>query len=234
MSVRVRIAPSPTGNLHIGTARTALFNWLFARHHGGQFILRIEDTDLERSKPEYVENILSGLKWLGLDWDEGPFFQTDRMALYQSGIQKLIDKGLVYRSYETAEELEAMRELQKAQKIAPRYDNRHRHLTKEEEERFIAEGRQAVLRFKIDDEREIKWQDMVRGEVVWQGKDLGGDMVIARASGQPLYNFVVVMDDIDMKITHVIRGEDTSAIRLNKFCYTKPWAQQCLSLGIRL
>lgn len=174
MSVRVRIAPSPTGNLHIGTARTALFNWLFARHHGGQFILRIEDTDLERSKPEYVENILSGLKWLGLDWDEGPFFQTDRMALYQSGIQKLIDKGLVYRSYETAEELEAMRELQKAQKIAPRYDNRHRHLTKEEEERFIAEGRQAVLRFKIDDEREIKWQDMVRGEVVWQGKDLGG------------------------------------------------------------
>ncbi len=208
MSVRVRIAPSPTGNLHIGTARTALFNWLFARHHGGQFILRIEDTDLERSKREYVENILSGLKWLGLEWDEGPFFQTDRMALYQKGIQQLIDKGLVYRSYETAEELEAMRELQKAQKIAPRYDNRHRHLTKEEEERFIAEGRQAVLRFKIDDEREIKWQDMVRGEVVWQGKDLGGDMVIARASGQPLYNFVVVMDDIDMKITHVIRGED--------------------------
>jgi glutamyl-tRNA synthetase len=208
LSVRVRIAPSPTGNLHIGTARTALFNWLFARHHGGKFILRIEDTDLERSKPEYVENIIKGLTWLGLNWDEGPFFQTDRMALYRTGIKKLLDQGLAYRSYETPEELEAMREQQKQQKIAPRYDNSHRNLTPEQEERFIAEGRQAVIRFKIDDEREIKWQDMVRGEVVWQGKDLGGDMVIARASGQPLYNFVVVMDDIDMQITHVIRGED--------------------------
>lgn len=208
MSVRVRIAPSPTGNLHIGTARTALFNWLFARHHGGKFILRIEDTDLERSKPEYVENILKGLTWLGLNWDEGPFFQTERMALYQTGIKRLLDQGLAYRSYETTAELEAMREQQKLQKIAPRYDNSHRHLTPEQEEKFIAEGRQAVIRFKIDDEREIKWQDMVRGEVVWQGKDLGGDMVIARASGQPLYNFVVVMDDIDMAISHVIRGED--------------------------
>ncbi len=208
MSVRVRIAPSPTGNLHIGTARTALFNWLFARHHGGKFILRIEDTDTERSKPEYVENIINGLTWLGLTWDEGPFFQTERMALYERGIKTLLEKGLAYRSYETAEELEAMRELQKAQKIAPRYDNRHRYLTPEEEAKFIAEGRQAVIRFKIDDDREIKWHDMVRGEVTWQGKDLGGDMVIARANGQPLYNFVVVMDDIDMQITHVIRGED--------------------------
>ena len=208
MSVRVRIAPSPTGNLHIGTARTALFNWLFARHHGGKFLLRIEDTDTERSKPEYVENIISGLTWLGLTWDEGPFFQTARMTLYERGIKTLLEKGLAYRSYETAEELEAMRELQKAQKIAPRYDNRHRYLTPEEEAKFIAEGRQAVIRFKIEDDREIKWHDMVRGEVTWQGKDLGGDMVIARANGQPLYNFVVVMDDIDMQITHVIRGED--------------------------
>lgn len=208
MSVRVRIAPSPTGNLHIGTARTALFNWLFARHHGGQFLLRIEDTDIERSKPEYVENILSGLQWLGLQWDEGPFFQTQRLHLYQAGIQKLLEKGLAYRSYETPEELEQLREAQRAQGLPPRYDNRHRHLTPEEEAKFIAEGRQPVIRFKIDDDREIRWQDMVRGEVVWQGKDLGGDMVIARASGQPLYNFVVVMDDIDMGITHVIRGED--------------------------
>ncbi|MCS6958984.1 MAG: glutamate--tRNA ligase [Pseudanabaenaceae cyanobacterium SKYGB_i_bin29] len=208
MSVRVRIAPSPTGNLHIGTARTALFNWLFARHHGGKFLLRIEDTDTERSQPEYVQNILSGLQWLGLHWDEGPFFQTQRLHLYQQGIQKLLDKGLAYRSYETPEELEQLREEQKAKGLPPRYDNRHRNLTPAEEAKFIAEGRQPVIRFKIDDDREIRWQDMVRGEVIWQGKDLGGDMVIARASGQPLYNFVVVMDDIDMGITHVIRGED--------------------------
>lgn len=213
MSVRVRIAPSPTGLLHIGTARTAVFNWLFARHHGGTFIVRIEDTDLERSRPEYTENIMEGLRWLGLDWDEEPVYQSQRLELYRQQIQTLLDKGLAYRAYDTPEELEAMREAQKARNEAPRYDNRHRHLTPEQEAAYIAEGRQAVIRFKIDPEREIRWNDLVRGGVSWKGRDLGGDMVIARAAdpqeiGQPLYNFVVVVDDVDMQISHVIRGED--------------------------
>ncbi|MCZ2204860.1 glutamate--tRNA ligase [Cylindrospermopsis raciborskii] len=212
MSVRVRIAPSPTGNLHIGTARTAVFNYLFARHQGGKFILRIEDTDLERSRLEYTDNILKGLSWLGLNWDEGPFFQSQRLELYQLAVKKLLDQGLAYRCYTTTEELEALRELQKARNEAPRYDNRHRDLTQEQEAEFVKQGRSYVIRFKIDDQRQILWNDLVRGEVSWRGSDLGGDMVIARASddgiGQPLYNFVVVVDDIDMEITHVIRGED--------------------------
>ena len=215
MTVRVRIAPSPTGNLHIGTARTAVFNWLYARHHGGQFILRIEDTDLERSKTEYTENIESGLRWLGLDWDEGPFFQTQRLEHYRQAIQTLLDKKLAYRCYCTSAELEQMREQQKAANLAPRYDNRHRHLTPEQEAAFIAAGRKPVIRFQIEDDREIVWQDQVRDRVVWKGSDLGGDMVIARTAdqegatfGQPLYNLAVVVDDIDMEITHVIRGED--------------------------
>jgi len=213
MTVRVRIAPSPTGNLHIGTARTAVFNWLFAHHHGGKFILRIEDTDLERSKPEFTQNIFEGLTWLGLNWDEEPVYQTARMDLYREKIQQLIEKGVAYRAYDTPEELDAMREAQKARNEAPRYDNRHRNLTPEQEAAYLAEGRKPVIRFKIDDDREISWTDLVRGTVTWKGRDLGGDMVIARAAegeeiGQPLYNFVVVIDDIDMAITHVIRGED--------------------------
>lgn len=212
MSVRVRIAPSPTGNLHIGTARTAVFNYLFAHHQGGKFILRIEDTDLERSRLEYTDNILQGLSWLGLNWDEGPFFQSQRLELYQLAVKKLLDQGLAYRCYTTTEELEALRELQKGRNEAPRYDNRHRDLTQEQEAEFVKQGRSYVIRFKIDDQRQILWNDLVRGEVSWRGSDLGGDMVIARASdngiGQPLYNFVVVVDDIDMEITHVIRGED--------------------------
>ncbi len=215
MSVRVRIAPSPTGNLHIGTARTAVFNWLFARNQEGKFILRVEDTDLERSKSEYTENIKSGLTWLGLTWDEGPFFQTQRLDLYRDAIQKLIDQGFAYPCYCTPPELEQMREKQKATNQAPRYDNRHRNLTAEEIAQFEADGRKPVIRFKIDDEQKIVWNDLVRGKVVWQGSDLGGDMVIARTPeqdsetfGQPLYNLAVVVDDIDMDITHVIRGED--------------------------
>lgn len=213
MSVRVRIAPSPTGNLHIGTARTAVFNWLFARHHGGQFILRVEDTDESRSRPEFTQNILDGLQWLGLNWDEGPFYQSQRLDLYRQAIQTLLDKGLAYRAYDTPEELEAMREAQKAKNQAPRYDNRHRNLSPEQQAAFEAEGREAVIRFKIDDDREIVWNDLVRGQMSWKGSDLGGDMVVARAAsggqiGQPLYNLAVVVDDIDMTITHVIRGED--------------------------
>ncbi|NEP09084.1 MAG: glutamate--tRNA ligase [Symploca sp. SIO2C1] len=213
MTVRVRIAPSPTGNLHIGTARTAVFNWLFARHHGGQFIIRIEDTDEARSRPEYTQNILDGLSWLGLTWDEGPIFQSKRLELYRQAIQKLLDQGLAYYCYTSAEELQEMREAQKARKEAPRYDNRHRHLTPEQKAAFEAEGRKPVIRFMIDDDREVVWNDLVRGKLTWRASDLGGDMVIARASeenaiGQPLYNLAVVVDDIDMQISHVIRGED--------------------------
>jgi glutamyl-tRNA synthetase len=215
VTVRVRIAPSPTGNLHIGTARTAVFNWLFARNQGGIFVLRIEDTDEARSRSEYTDNIMSGLKWLGIDWDEGPFFQTQRLEFYQKAIQTLLDRGLAYPCYCTPEELEQMREQQKANKLAPRYDNRHRNLTEEQKKEFEAQGRKAVIRFKIDDDQEIVWQDLIRGKVVWKGSDLGGDMVIARrdetgneAFGQVLYNLAVVVDDIDMNITHVIRGED--------------------------
>lgn len=214
MAVRVRIAPSPTGNLHIGTARTAVFNWLFARHHHGTFVLRIEDTDEARSRPEYTENIKSGLSWLGLNWDEGPFFQTQRLDKYQQAVQTLLDKGLAYPCYCTPEELEAMRETQKAQGLAPGYDNRHRNLTPEEQQAFVEQGRKPVIRFKIDRDRTIVWNDLVRGQVTWKGSDLGGDMVIARAAsndeayGQALYNLAVVVDDIEMQISHVIRGED--------------------------
>lgn len=173
MTVRVRLAPSPTGNLHIGTARTAVFNWLYARHRGGKFILRIEDTDRERSRPEYTENILEGLQWLGLTWDEGPYFQSDRLDLYRQAIQTLLDKGLAYYCYCTPEELDALRAAQKAKGQAPRYDNRHRHLTPEEQAAFDAAGRTPVIRFKIEDDRQIEWQDLVRGRVSWQGADLG-------------------------------------------------------------
>jgi glutamyl-tRNA synthetase len=212
VTVRVRIAPSPTGNLHIGTARTAVFNWLYAHRHGGQFILRIEDTDTERSQAAYTQNILDGLKWLGLNWDEGPIAQSDRLDLYRKGIQDLLDRKLAYRCYTSTEELDALRATQEAQGAAPRYDNRHRNLTPEQEAEFVAAGRQPVIRFKIEDDQEISWIDAVRGKVTWQGSDLGGDMVIARAAkdgvGQPLYNLAVVVDDIEMKITQVIRGED--------------------------
>ncbi|MDJ0571329.1 MAG: glutamate--tRNA ligase [Pleurocapsa sp. MO_192.B19] len=215
MSVRVRIAPSPTGNLHIGTARTAVFNWLFARHHQGTFVLRIEDTDVARSRPEYTENIKSGLAWLGLNWDEGPFFQTQRLDKYQQAVQTLLDKGLAYPCYCTPEELDEMRETQKAKGQAPGYDNRHRNLTEAEKQTFVAQGRKPVIRFKIDSDRTIVWKDLIRDSVSWQGSDLGGDMVIARTAesddqpyGQALYNLAVVVDDIDMQISHVIRGED--------------------------
>ncbi len=237
MSVRVRLAPSPTGNLHIGTARTGVFNWLFARHNGGKFILRIEDTDLERSRPEYTQNILDGLTWLGLTWDEGPFFQTKRMDLYSQKVQELLDKGLAYRAYDTPKELEAMREAQKARNQAPRYDNRHRHLMPEQQAAFEAEGRSSVIRFIVDDDQEITWNDLVRGKVTWKGRDLGGDMVIARAAssgeiGQPLYNFVVVVDDIDMQISHVIREKTILATRLSKFCCMKLLEHRHRTLGI--
>jgi glutamyl-tRNA synthetase len=211
--VRVRLAPSPTGTLHIGTARTAVFNWLFAKRHGGQFLLRIEDTDKERSQEAYTVNILDGLQWLGLQWDGEPVIQSSRLAEHQAAIKQLLASGHAYRCYATEAELEAMREAQKASHQAPRYDNRHRQLSAEQEQAFIAEGRQATVRFRIDDGASITWTDLVRGEMSWAGADLGGDMVIARRAaadqiGDPLYNLVVVVDDAAMAISHVIRGED--------------------------
>jgi glutamyl-tRNA synthetase len=212
-AIRVRLAPSPTGTLHIGTARTAVFNWLFARHFGGSFLLRIEDTDRERSRAAYTENILDGLRWLGLDWDGEPVIQSERIELHRAAIRQLLDSGHAYRCYASEAELTAMREQQAASRQAPRYDNRHRQLSPEQEQAFIAEGRQPVIRFRIDDARTIRWNDMVRGELRWSGADLGGDMVIARRApadqiGDPLYNLVVVVDDAAMAISHVIRGED--------------------------
>ncbi|MEN9213469.1 MAG: glutamate--tRNA ligase, partial [Thermostichus sp. DG02_4_bins_136] len=208
MTVRVRLAPSPTGNLHIGTARTAVFNWLYARHHNGTFILRIEDTDRDRSLPRHTRNILAGLAWLGLDWDEGPIYQSRRIERYQAVVEQLLDQGLAYRCYVSEAELEEMRIAQKAAGKAPRYDNRHRFLTEAQRQAYEAEGRQPVIRFKIEEPQEISWVDLIRGQITWNTQDLGGDMVIARADGYPLYNLAVVVDDIDMGITHVIRGED--------------------------
>jgi glutamyl-tRNA synthetase len=211
--VRVRLAPSPTGTLHIGTARTAVFNWLFARRHGGSFLLRIEDTDKERSQAAYTDNILSGLRWLGLDWDGEPVIQSERIESHRTAIQALLDSGRAYRCFASEEELTAMRDQQAAARQAPRYDNRHRHLSPDQQAAYIAEGREAVIRFRIDDDATITWNDLVRGPMRWSGADLGGDMVIARRApadriGDPLYNLVVVVDDAAMAISHVIRGED--------------------------
>ena len=213
MSVRVRIAPSPTGTLHIGTARTAIFNWLFAQRHGGQFLIRIEDTDKQRSRQEYTDNILSGLRWLGIDWDEEPVYQSRRVRAHQDAVAGLLASGKAYRCYASEAELATMREQQQLARQAPRYDNRHRHLTAAQIAAFQAEGREAVVRFRIDDAEQIQWLDMVRGPMRWQGADLGGDMVIARRApaheiGDPLYNLAVVVDDAAMGISHVIRGED--------------------------
>lgn len=197
----------------MGTARTAVFNWLFARRHGGRFLLRIEDTDRERSRQAFTDSILTGLRWLGLDWDEEIVFQSRRSRDHQEVIAALLASGQAYRCYATEAELHAMREAQQAARQAPRYDNRHRHLSPRQVAAFRKEGRHAVVRFRIEDGQEILWQDMVRGPMRWQGADLGGDMVIARRApddriGEPLYNLAVVVDDMAMGITHVIRGED--------------------------
>lgn len=208
MTVRVRIAPSPTGYLHIGTARTAIYNYLFARQRGGKLILRIEDTERERSEPRYTRSILEGFAWLGISFDEGPVYQSDRLGRYREVIEKLLAGGHAYYDYTSEAELEALRDEQRAAGLAPRYDNRHRDLSAEERAAFAREGRLPVIRFKIEASREVRWNDLVRGELSWSSADLGGDMVIARADGMPLYNLAVVIDDIDMAITHVIRGED--------------------------
>ena len=201
MTVRVRFAPSPTGFLHVGGARTALFCWLLARHTGGQFVLRIEDTDRERSTQASVDAILDGLKWLGLDWDEGPIFQTERMDRYAECISTLLTEGKAYHCYCTREELETMREEQRQRGEKARYDGRCRTRTEPRE------GVAPVVRFNNPLEGEVVVDDAVRGAMTFANAELD-DLIIARGDGTPTYNFTVVVDDLDMRITHVVRGDD--------------------------
>lgn len=201
MSMSTRFAPSPTGYLHIGGARTALFCWLFARHHGGEFVLRIEDTDIERSSVEAVNAILEAMNWLGLSYDRGPFYQTQRFDRYREVIRKLLEQGHAYHCYCTREELEVMRADQMERREKPRYDGRCR------ERREPREGIQPVVRFRTPREGTTVVDDMVRGRVVFENSELD-DLIIARSDGTPTYNLTVVVDDMDMGITHVIRGDD--------------------------
>src|SRR3989442_11454973 len=205
--VRTRFAPSPTGYLHIGGARTALFSWAYARRHGGKFILRIEDTDLERSTEASVQAILDAMRWLGLDWDEGPFFQMQRLGRYKEVAEKLIAQGKAYRCWASKEDLDAMRERQRSRGEKPRYDGRWRP------ERAKAAGlvppadRAPVVRFRNPDEGDVVFHDLVKGSITVANAELD-DLVLLRADGVPTYNFGVVVDDLDMNITHVIRGDD--------------------------
>ena len=200
MSIRTRFAPSPTGYLHIGGARTALFAWLYARKHGGKFVLRIEDTDLERSTEESVNAILEGMSWLGLDYDEGPFYQTHRFERYEEVIQQLVNDGKAYRCNCSKERIEKLREDQMAAKEKPRYDGHCRNQN-------ISADEPHVIRFLNPHEGEVTFKDLVRGSVSVQNKELD-DLIIKRTDGSPTYNLSVVVDDLDMKITHVIRGDD--------------------------
>ena len=201
-SVVTRFAPSPTGELHIGGARTALFNRLYARRHGGKFILRIEDTDRERSTPEFVRAILDAMTWLGLSWDEGPYYQSDRMEIYRKEAERLVALGKAYRCICTAEELERRREEMKARKEKPRYDGRCRSLPP-----GASEGKTSVVRFKTPAEGQTVVRDLLRGDVTFENGQLD-DLVLLRSDGSPTYNFVVVVDDAAMGITDVLRGDD--------------------------
>ncbi len=213
--VRVRFAPSPTGYLHLGNARTALFNYIFAKHNNGKLVLRIEDTDRERSKKEYEDMLIDDLKWLGIEWDEGvdkggefaPYRQSERTEIYKEYIEKLKQSGHIYKCYCTPEELEEERKKALAEKRPPRYSGKCRNLTEEERKKLEAEGRSYVWRFRVPDGETIIFEDLIKGIVEINVNEFG-DFVIVRSDGSPVYNFVVVIDDALMKITHVIRGED--------------------------
>jgi len=206
MTVRTRFAPSPTGFLHLGGARTALFAWAYARRFGGTFILRIEDTDLERSTPEAVQAILDGMQWLGLNHDEGPFYQMRRMDRYREVIAQMLAAGSAYHCYCTSEEVEAMRERQRAAGEKPRYDGTWRPEPGKQMPP-VPEGRKPVVRFKNPLDGDVSWNDAVKGPITISNRELD-DLIIARPDGTPTYNFCVVVDDWDMRITHVIRGDD--------------------------
>lgn len=213
--VRVRFAPSPTGNLHVGGARTALFNWLFARANKGRFILRVEDTDLERSTKASEEAMLRDLKWLGLDWDEGPdnggeygpYRQSERNDIYRTYAEQLLKSGQVYRCFCTDEELDAMRAEQEAKKLPPKYMGKWATASEEEIEAELAKGTPFTYRFRVPENRIITIKDLIRGEVKWNTDTLG-DFVVLRSNGQPVYNFCVAVDDATMRISHVIRAEE--------------------------
>ncbi|AVM22430.1 glutamate--tRNA ligase [Bacillus pumilus] len=213
--VRVRYAPSPTGHLHIGNARTALFNYLFARSQGGKFIIRIEDTDQKRNVEGGEESQLRHLQWLGIDWDEsidkdggyGPYRQSERNDIYKKYYDELLEKDLAYKCYCTAEELEEEREAQIARSEMPRYSGKCSHLSKEEEDKLIAEGREPSIRFRVPKGEIIKFDDMVKGDISFETDGIG-DFVIVKKDGTPTYNFAVAVDDHLMKMTHILRGED--------------------------
>lgn len=213
--VRVRYAPSPTGFLHIGNARTALFNYLFAKHYDGDFIVRIEDTDTARNVEGGEASQLRYLKWLGLDWNEsvdkdggrGPYRQSERAHIYNPLVEQLLEENKAYRCYMTSEELEAEREAQIARGEMPRYGGQHAHLTKEQEDAFVAEGREPSIRFRVPKDKTYTFNDMVKGEVSFDSNGIG-DWVIVKKDGIPTYNFAVVIDDHFMEISHVIRGDD--------------------------
>lgn len=202
MVVRTRFAPSPTGMLHIGGARTALFSWLHARKHGGHFILRVEDTDRERSTAESVQAILDGMQWLGLAYDEGPYYQTQRAPRYQTLLEKLLTNGDAYKCYCSRERLDALREEQLARKQKPRYDGRCR-----DSQEPPPDGVEPAIRFRNPRDGEVVVDDLIRGRIVFRNEELD-DLIIARSDGTPTYNFSVVVDDYEMAITHVIRGDD--------------------------
>jgi len=212
--MRLRFAPSPTGYLHIGNARTALFNYLLAKKHQGRFILRIEDTDIARSKKEFEAGIIEDLRWLGLNWDEGPdkggnfgpYRQSERLKTYQEFAEKLLKENKAYHCYCTKEELDQRNKELLARKESPRYDNRCRNLSDEQKKKYLEEGRKPVIRFKIP-EKTIEVNDLIRGKVSFDTK-LMGDFIIMKSDGKPAFNFAVVVDDILMRITTVIRGED--------------------------
>jgi len=199
--LRVRFAPSPTGYLHVGGARTALFNWLLARKLGGTFILRIEDTDVERSTRESVDAILQGMEWLGLDWDEGPFYQSDSFPLYKEYVQKLLDSGKAYKCYCTAEELGAKRDLAMKEGRKPKYDGTCRNRSDQ------PDGAPYVVRFRAPEEGVTSFNDLIKGTITFPNEELD-DLIIQRTDGTPTYNFCVVIDDATMRITTVIRGDD--------------------------
>jgi glutamyl-tRNA synthetase len=205
--VRTRFAPSPTGYLHIGGARTALFSWAYARRHRGEFILRIEDTDFERSTAESVQAILDGMSWLGLDWDQGPIFQMQRLARYKEVAQQLIVAGHAYYDYMSREELESLRKEQLAKNLKPRYDGRWRPERAKALGLIAPKDRAPVVRFRTPETGEVGWNDLVKGPISFPNAELD-DLVLLRADGVPTYNFGVVADDLDMDITHVIRGDD--------------------------
>ncbi|NCI15194.1 glutamate--tRNA ligase [Cronobacter muytjensii] len=202
MKIKTRFAPSPTGYLHVGGARTALYSWLFARHEGGEFVLRIEDTDLERSTPEAIEAIMDGMNWLSLEWDEGPYFQTKRFDRYNAVIDEMLAAGTAYKCYCSKERLEALREEQMAKGEKPRYDGRCRH-----SHEHHTDDEPCVVRFANPQDGSVVFDDQIRGPIEFSNLELD-DLIIRRTDGSPTYNFCVVVDDWDMEITHVIRGED--------------------------